>query len=145
MCCGDVSATVTFPTDFNLTGKKQDLTLLEWEDSQRLAGFFTLSAGSVSCLDLPTAQARKLTRYPVPVALLGRLAVDKSLLGKGLGSILLADACQKVVSASAMLAVAGIVVDAKDEQSASFYQHFGFIPFPGQSERLLLPMRAFAR
>jgi len=115
------------------------------DDSQRLAGFFTLSAGSVNCSDLPTVLARKLPRYPVPVALLGRLAVDKHFQGKGLSAILLADACQKVVRASAVLAVAGIVVDAKDEPAASFYRHFGFMPLPGQPERLLLPARAFDR
>jgi len=115
------------------------------EDSQCVAGFFTLSAGSVNCLDLPIALARKLPRYPVPVALLGRLAVDQNFQGQGLGSILLADACQKVVQASAVLAVAGIVVDAKDEQSASFYSHFGFTPLPGRPERLFLPAMAFRR
>lgn len=114
-------------------------------DSQRLAGFFTLCVGSVNCSDLPSALARKLPHYPVPVALLARLAVDKAFQGKGLGSILLADACERVALASAVLAVAGIVVDAKDESSASFYRHFGFMPLPGQPERLLLPVRAFHR
>lgn len=49
------------------------------------------------------------------MALIGRLAVDENFQGKGLGSILLADACQKVVQATAVLAVAGIVVDATDD------------------------------
>jgi GNAT superfamily N-acetyltransferase len=79
------------------------------------------------------------------VALLGRSAVDKQFQGTGLGSILPASACQKVVQASAVLAVAGIVVDAKDESSASFYRHFGFMPLPGQPERLLLPPKSFDR
>ncbi|MEQ1622404.1 MAG: GNAT family N-acetyltransferase [Methylococcales bacterium] len=113
------------------------------QDSKRLAGFFTLSAGSVSCADLPTSLAKTLPRYPVPVALTGRLAVATDYQEKGLGSILLADACQKVINASATLAVVGIVVDAKDPTAASFYQHFGFVPLPGQAGRLLLPMTAF--
>lgn len=112
-------------------------------DSHRLAGFFTLSAGSVSCADLPEALAKKLPRYPVPVALIGRLAVSIDFQGKGLGSILLADACQKVARASTTLAVAGIIVDAKDEAAATFCQHFGFLTLPGQSARLLLPAAAF--
>lgn len=113
-------------------------------ESRQLAGFFTLSAGSVSCTDLPESLAKKLPRYPVPVALLGRLAVAKDFQGKGLGSILLADACQKVAQASAVLAVAGIVVDAKDPAAADFYRHFGFLSMPGASARLLLPAAAFA-
>jgi len=76
-----------------------------------LAGFFTLSAGGVSCSDLAQSLAKEVPRYPVPVALIGRLAVNKDFQGKGLGSILFADACQKVARASAILAVAGIVLE----------------------------------
>jgi len=112
-------------------------------DSRQLAGFFTLSAGSVSCSDLPESLAKKLPRYPVPVALIGRLAVDTGFQGKGLGSILLADACQKIANASETLAVAAIVVDAKDAATATFYGHFGFLTLPGQPARLLLPATAF--
>lgn len=112
-------------------------------DPLKLAGFFTLSASSVSCSSLPESFARKLPRYPVPVALIGRLAVDNQFQGKGLGSILLADACHKVSQASAVLAVAGIIVDAKDQETVSFYEHFGFIPLQGQADRLLLPASAF--
>jgi ribosomal protein S18 acetylase RimI-like enzyme len=113
------------------------------DDPQRLAGFFTLSAGSVNCTDLPSSLARKLPRYPVPVALIGRLAVAVAFQGKGLGSILLADACKKVTGASAVLAVVGIVVDAKDDTAEGFYRHFGFQPLPGAPGRLLLPAAAF--
>lgn len=110
---------------------------------ERLAGFFSLSAGSVNCADLPAALAKKLPRYPVPVALIGRLAVDKQFQGQGLGSILLADACQKVTLASTTMAMAGIVVDAQDVVATRFYQRFGFLPLPGQVNRLLLPAAAF--
>ncbi len=114
-------------------------------DGRRLAGFFTLSAGSVGCTELPESLAKTLPRYPVPVARIGRLAVDSDFQGKGLGSILLADACQKVARASTILAVAGIVVEAKDAQAASFYSYFGFQPLPGQPTRLLLPASAFGK
>lgn len=110
---------------------------------QQLAGFFTLSAGSVSCASLPASLARKLPRYPVPVALIGRLAMDKKFQGKGLGAILLADACQKISQASSVLAVAGIIVDAKDDEASAFYGRFGFVPLHGQDHRMLLPACAF--
>lgn len=112
----------------------------------KLAGFFTLSAGSVSCLDLPglpDSLAKKLPRYPVPVALIGRLAVATEFQGKGLGSILLADACRKVAHASSALAVVGIVVEAKEASAENFYRHFGFQTLPGKPARLLLPASAF--
>jgi len=71
--------------------------------------------------------------------LLGRLAVDQAFRGQGLGAILLSDSCQKVVSASRALAVATILVDAKDAPAAEFYRHFDFVPLPGRADRLLLP------
>lgn len=108
------------------------------DDHRLLAGFFTLSACSVSCSNLPESMARKLPRYPIPVALIGRLAVDAAFQGKGLGSILLADACQKVAQASSVLAVVGIIVDAEDEAASAFYQHFGFTSLLGQPERLIM-------
>ena len=113
------------------------------DDPRRVAGYFSLSAGSVHCADLPPALAKKLLLYPVPVALVGRLAVDGAFQGKGLGSILLSDACQKVARASAALAVVGMVVDAKDDAAAAFYRHFGFLNLPGRPGRLLLPTTAF--
>lgn len=112
-------------------------------DVSRLAGFYTLSAGSVSCSELPASLSKTLPKYPVPVALLGRLAVDVRFQGQGLGSILLADACKKIANASASLAMAGIVVHAKDAAAAGFYRHFGFKPLPGRPDRLLLPATAY--
>lgn len=113
------------------------------DDFAQLAGFYTLSAGSISCYDIPEALAKSLPKYPVPVALIGRLAVNTHFQGKGLGAILLADACQKIANASATLAVAGVIVDTKDETAVSFYQHYDFIPLPGKANRLLLPISAF--
>lgn len=112
--------------------------------SVRIAGFFTLSAASIQAETLPEAWRRKLPRYPVPVALLGRLAVDREFQEKGLGSILLADACRKVNAASRTLAVAGIIVDPKSPAASDFYHHFGFIELPGQAQRLILHRGRFA-
>ncbi len=106
-----------------------------------LAGYYTLSASNVQCTDLPAAIARKLPRYPIPVALLGRLAVASAFQGQGVGSVLIVDACKKVLQAQEMLAVAGLVVDAKDHHAASFYKHLGFTPLNQQARRLFLPMQ----
>lgn len=109
------------------------------QQSQVVAGFYTLSAASIATETLPEKWRKKLPRYPVPVALLGRLAVTQQAQGTGLGSILLADACKRVAAASETLAVAAIVVDAKSPKAAAFYQHFGFIELPGQPGRWMLP------
>lgn len=77
----------------------------------------------MSCSSLLAPLAQKLPRFPVPVALIGRLAVTKEFQGNGLGSIMLADALQKVSQASSVLAVAGIIVDAKNDAAILFYAH----------------------
>jgi len=110
-------------------------------DSEKsIVGYYTLSAGSISTDDLPLIQKRRLPNYPVPVALLGRLAVDKQYQGQRLGSVLLADAVQRVEQASEVLAVYAIVVEALNPSAAKFYQSFGFIPFADQPLKLFLPM-----
>ncbi|MDF1480998.1 GNAT family N-acetyltransferase [Extensimonas sp. H3M7-6] len=114
------------------------------EQPQVLAGFYTLSAASIAADTLPEKWRKKLPRYPVPVALLGRLAVSRQSQGQGLGSILLVDACKRVAAASEALAMAAIVVDAKSPKAGAFYQHFGFIELPGQPGRWMLPRSHFA-
>lgn len=107
-----------------------------------IMGYYTLSAGSINVADLPLLLKQRLPNYPVPVALLGRLAVDKNYQGQGLGTILLADAIQRVEQVSEILAVYAIVVDALNATAAAFYQQFGFIPFPEKPLKLFLPLTA---
>jgi ribosomal protein S18 acetylase RimI-like enzyme len=104
-----------------------------------IAGYYTFSAASIPVVDLPEAQTKRLPRYPVvPAALIGRLAVDRQYRGRSLGAALLFDAIERAIRADA--AVFAIIVDAKDEQAAAFYQHHGFQPFASQSLRLFLPI-----
>ena len=114
------------------------------DELERVSGFYTLSAASIAAQTLPDKFKKKWPRYPVPVALLGRLAVDQTFQGQGLGTILVADACKRVAAASKTLAVAAIVVDAKTVQAASFYQHLGFVALNDQNNRLWLPRSAWS-
>ena len=108
-------------------------------------GYYTLSASPVSVSELPETLAKKLPRYPqLPVTLLGRLAVDQSLKGKGMGQFLLMDALRRSLDASAGIAAMAVVVDAKDEVAASFYRRFGFTPLQEQPGRLFLAMTVVA-
>lgn len=107
---------------------------------RQIVGYYRLSAGGLNATDLPENFRRRLPRYPVPVVLLGRLAVAESLQGEGLDSILLTDALQRIVSASQVMAVYAVVVDALSDRAAEFYQQFGFIPLPSQALKLFLPM-----
>jgi len=108
--------------------------------TKSIIGYYTLSAGSVSATDLPDKHNKHLPKYPIPVALLGRLAVDKKFQGQQVGSILLADAIKRVERASEVLAVYAIVVDALNSSVAKFYIQFGFMSFAKQPLKLFLPM-----
>lgn len=103
-------------------------------------GYYSLSAASFQRDSLPDAQARRLPRYPVPAALLGRLAVDDGMKGKGLGAFLLMDALNRLLLATQTLAIHALVVDARDDAAAAFYRKYGFIAFPDDGRRLFLPM-----
>ncbi len=108
---------------------------------RQLIGYYSFSAGSLAAADdLQDKLQHRLPRYPVPVVLLGWLAVAKSHQGKGLGSILLANALQRIAQASQVMTVYAIVVDALDDRAAEFYRQFGFIPLPRQPLKLFLPM-----
>ena len=94
----------------------------------KIAGYYTLASASVLLSDLPEALIKKLPRYPsVPAVRMGRLAVDQNFKGKGLGAALLADALRRAVTSE--IAAYAFIVDAKDEDAASFYAHHGFIAF----------------
>lgn len=116
------------------------------ERSVEVAGFYTLSAGSLERTALPPEEAGRLPRYPVPVALIGRLAVDRRWSGRGLGSALLVDVFRRVACASEALAVYAVIVDAKDARAQAFYERFGFIRLPDAAgRRLFCPMAVVER
>lgn len=100
-------------------------------------GYYTLSSASVPMLDLPSTLTKKLPRYPsVPVVRLGRLAVSVQAQGKGLGSVLLVNAIERTQRSD--IAAYAMVVDAKDEAAARFYEHFGFVRFASLPSMLYL-------
>ena len=105
----------------------------------RIAGYYTLSAAGVLLTDLPGSRAKELPRYPsVPVARMGRLAVDQAYRGRKLGSALLWDAIAR--SFRSEIAIFAVIVDAKDDQAEAFYSHHGFVSFGSQPRQLMLPL-----
>lgn len=112
-------------------------------DDDRIAGYYTLASASLLLADLPAPAAKKLPRYPtVPAVRMGRLAIDQTHKGQGLGGALLADAL--VRAASSEIAAYALTVDAKDEQAAAFYRHHSFIALPDTPLMLFLPLATVA-
>jgi GNAT superfamily N-acetyltransferase len=106
-----------------------------------IVGYFTLCACGLAPGTVPEEARKHLPRYPqVSATLLGRLAVNAALQGRGLGSVLLAEALRKAYENAAMVGSSMVVVDAIDERAAKFYRVHGFIRLP-ETMRLVLPMR----
>ena len=105
----------------------------------QVAGFYTLAAAGVPLGELPESVAKRLPRYPsVAVARLGRLAVATAHRGRKLGAALVWDAVMRSIRSE--LAVAALVVDAKDEDAEAFYRHLGFLPLMSEGSCLMLPL-----
>ncbi|MFS2176633.1 GNAT family N-acetyltransferase [Rhizobium pisi] len=93
--------------------------------------------------DIPEDKARRLPPYPaIPVARIRRLATDKDFQGRRLGAALLWDAANRALRSE--LRVFALAVDAKDEQAAAFYRHFGFIAFEMKPLQLFQGARPWA-
>jgi GNAT superfamily N-acetyltransferase len=106
-----------------------------------ILGYYTLSAYSVRAAELPEAIAKRLPRYPLlPATLLGRLAVDASCRGLGLGRFLLMDALHRSWRNTSEVASVGVVVDALDERARAFYLHHEFQPLADHPAKLFLSM-----
>lgn len=116
------------------------------ENHQTIRGYYTLCAYSVTLPDLPHNVVKKLPRYPnVPAALLGRLAVDSPCQGQGIGEHLMLDAMSKVLAHSKAMGTVMLVVDAKNDKVAAYYQAHGFIPFPSAPLRLFMHLDTIAQ
>lgn len=122
-------------------GFNRTFVLINDEDSPlKVLGFYSLSMGEINLDSLPEEKKKKLPKHPVPVARIGRLAVDNSAKGKGCGEMMLVDALRRVQRASMQIGVYAIVGDAKDDSAKSFYEKFNFIPFQDESMSLFIPL-----
>lgn len=130
------------------TQAKQDLrrkanavfVLSAGDTPSHILGYYTLCALAVAQGDIPPAARKHVPRYPlVSATLIGRLAVDRDAQGRGLGSILVADALHRSHASAGTVGSSMIVVDALNDAVASFYEAYGFVRLP-ESLRLILPM-----
>jgi GNAT superfamily N-acetyltransferase len=123
-----------------LKGVNRTFVAVDEAAPEKILGYYSLSAGSIGFESLPPQVSKKLPRYPVPVVRIGRLAVDRSTQGLGMGGLLIAHALEAAIKVSDTIGVMAVVVDAKDEKAKQFYLHFEFIPFQDAPLSLFLPI-----
>jgi len=119
--------------------------ILEGEDSS-VSGYYTLASASIERKTLPVEIIKKLppSYHNLPATLLGRLAVDNSCVGQGMGKLLLLDALKRSFDATATVASMAVIVDPIDVAAVNFYLKFGFILLP-DSGKMFLPMATIAQ
>jgi GNAT superfamily N-acetyltransferase len=108
-------------------------------------GYYTLASSAIAFERLPERVRRRLPRYPVPVVLLARLAVDRAAQGQRLGQVLLSNALRRAVSVADILGVFAVEVHAKHDRAREFYLRHGFEPFEDNPLNLYLPIDTIRR
>jgi predicted N-acetyltransferase YhbS len=108
-------------------------------DSNRVAGYYALSAASIAATVVPGRFRRNLPD-PIPVVLLGRLAIDRAWQRQGIGRALFRDAAMRVSRAADMIGVRGIVVQSISDDARNFYLALGFRECRGEPMVLVVTL-----
>jgi len=127
---------------YSLQNQKKDSarTYVAANEKNQIIGYYTLVFGSVSIEETMPEISAGLGKYPIPVILLARLAIDITRKGKGLGKALMRDALLRAVRASEIAGLRAFLVHAKDQSAKTFYKKLGFQPSPHNEFHLFLKM-----
>ncbi len=110
------------------------------DKKKRVLGFYTQSMAQVDLSSFPEGIQKRLPRHPVPAAHVGRLAVDVTTRGQGLGKFLVVDALRRVKAVCGQIGVYAVIVDAKDQAAKDFYLKLGFTPSLADPMTLFYPV-----
>ena len=106
---------------------------------RRVIGYYALAAGAVALVEA-TGRIRRNMPDPVPVMVLGRLAIDSDFQGRGLGRALLRDAVLRTMQAADIAGIRAILVHAISEHARRFYERCGFQPSPVDPMTLMITL-----
>lgn len=109
-------------------------------EAGRVVGYYGLASGTLALNDAPGGFKRNMPD-PITVAILGRLAVDQTWQGRGLGGALLCDAVERTQAAAAILGIHGLLVHALSEEVKAFYEYHGFVASPSRPMTLVLSLK----
>jgi GNAT superfamily N-acetyltransferase len=110
-----------------------------------VVGYHSLTFGSVAHEQTPERVKKGLARHPIPVMILARLAIDRSMQGRGLGQGLLKDALRRTLDAADIGGLRAMLVHAKDDAARAFYEHFNFEPSPTDAYHLFMLVKDLRR
>lgn len=110
----------------------------------RVVGYHALTAAALERESATARVIKGMPQYPIPVVLLARLAVDRSVAGHGLGAWLLRDAMIRTLAAAEAIGVRAMVVHAVDQDAAAFYLRHGLEPSPTDPRHLMILIKDIA-
>jgi GNAT superfamily N-acetyltransferase len=113
-------------------------------EGRRVVGYYCLASGALGVVDAPGPIRRNMPD-PIPMIILGRLAVDQSAQGSGLGAALLQDATIRAAEAAAIIGIRGILVHAISNEAKGFYEYYGFVPSPTMPMTLVLSLKGLSK
>lgn len=119
-------------------GSARTYVVTDSEQEERVVGYHALTAASVERKSATAPAVKGMPRYPVPVGLLARLAVDTTVHRGGLGAWLLRDAMMRVLAASQTIGIRAMLVHALDADARAFYLHHGLEPSPTDPLHLMI-------
>ena len=122
------------------TGGAKTFVAVAPESPAIILGYYTIGPAAIAFAKTPAAVTRKLGRYEVPVFRLGRLAVSRSVQGRGLGGDLLLAAGERALAVAQEVGGVALAIDAKDERAAAWYERFGALPLLDDPLKLVLPL-----
>jgi GNAT superfamily N-acetyltransferase len=109
------------------------------EYPKRILGYYSVCPSSLEYERTPETIRRGLGHYDVPVFRMGRLAVDRTVQGQGLGGQLLMSCGRRCLAVATQVGGVGVLIDAKDERGAIWYASYGAVTIPDAPLTLLLP------
>ena len=110
-------------------------------DGNRVAGYFSLTVGQIDTLDAPERIRRGMGRYPIPMVILARLAVDCDYQKRGVGFSLLQDAIRRTVTIAEQAGIRALLTHPIDAEAEAFYRRFGFESTPVHERQLILLLK----
>lgn len=119
-------------------GSAKTYVVSDEEQERRVVGYHALTVATVRHVDAIEAVTERMPRHPIPAVLLARLAVDRSVQGRGIGAFLLADALTRAIAVSETAGIRLVLVHALNENASAFYKRFGFKVSPTDPMNLQL-------